>query len=61
MNDIELRAHEFALEMTKVYCSFSLDMGLKTATKSGTIKFDCDEAIKIYKAVFEKAKKEFAE
>lgn len=61
MNDTELRAHEFALEMTKVYCSFLLDIELKTATESKTIKFDCDEAIKIYKAAFEEAKKEFSE
>ncbi len=61
MSDIELRAHEFALEMVKIYESRMFEAKLKTATESKTITFDCDEAIKAYKAVFEKAKKEFTE
>lgn len=65
MNDTELRAHEFALEMTKIYSYFSLNTSLKTATESAiesaTIKLDCDKAIEIYKAVFESAKKKLNE
>ena len=40
---------------------FSIVIDSKNSTESKTITFDCNEAIKIYKAVFEEAKKEFAE
>ena len=61
MSDIEFRAHEFALEMVKIYESCMFDTKLKTARESKSIKFNCDEAITIYKAVFEEAKKKFSE
>jgi hypothetical protein len=67
MNDVELRAHEFALEMVSIYEKFILnvkhDIHLKAASdaQSDNIKIDVLEAMNLYKTIFESAKKEFTD